>query len=107
MYIILLVFGYVMYDFGVGLEAKVPGEGMASMDDELMNLLDNFPLSVPIPDWNGGDGSESPIKNNGTSSAMRGQPAASEYNPVAASAGAANQDWNFGSCLWNNMPSIY
>ncbi|KAH6827111.1 myb domain protein 101 [Perilla frutescens var. hirtella] len=91
-----------------GSEAKGPEEGMAPMDDELMNLLDNFPLSVPIPDWNGGDGSESPTLNNGTSSAMHSQPVASEYNPAAASTVAANQDWSFnGSCLWNNMPSIY
>lgn len=80
---------------------------MAPMDDELMNLLDNFPLSVPIPDWNGGDGSESPILTNGTSSAMQSQPITPEHNPVAASNEAPNQDWNFGSCLWNNMPTIY
>lgn len=93
--------------FGTGPEAKASGEGIASIDDDLMNLLDNFPLSVPIPDWNGGDGSESPILTNGTNSVIESQPDASEYNLVATSTGAANQDWNFGSCLWNNMPSIY
>ncbi|KAL1555520.1 transcription factor MYB101-like protein [Salvia divinorum] len=82
-------------DSNEGVEAKVPGEGMAPMDDELMSLLDNFPLSVPIPNWNGEDGSESPILTNGTSNMMHSQPINSEYNPIA------------GSCLWNNMPSIY
>ncbi|XP_047951063.1 transcription factor MYB101-like [Salvia hispanica] len=78
-----------------GVDAKAPGTGITPMDDELMSLLDNFPLSVPIPDWDEEDGSESPILTNGTSNTMHSQPIDSEYNPVA------------GSCLWNNMPSIY
>ncbi|KAG8387023.1 hypothetical protein BUALT_Bualt03G0210000 [Buddleja alternifolia] len=93
-----------------GKEAKAPGEGVniTAMDDDLLNLLDNFPLSVPIPDWDEGNGSEAPILTNGTNDAIESQPNASQYNPVAASSGTTNQDWNnFGSCLWNNMPSIY
>nr|AGN52196.1 MYB-related transcription factor [Salvia miltiorrhiza] len=88
-----------------GVEAKAPKD-TTQMDDELMNLLDNFPLSVPIPDWDGEDGSESPSLNDGTSNTMHSQPIASEYNPVADSLESPNQDWHFGSCLWNNMPSI-
>ncbi|KAI3457329.1 hypothetical protein Pfo_013992 [Paulownia fortunei] len=83
------------------------GDAITCMDDDLLNLLDNFPLSVPIPDWDEGHGSESPILTNGTNGAIESQPDASQYNAVATSTGTANQDWNFGSCLWNNMPSIY
>ncbi|KAK6157279.1 hypothetical protein DH2020_011527 [Rehmannia glutinosa] len=90
-----------------GPETKFPGEGNSAIDDDLLNLLDNFPLSVPIPNWDEVHGSESPILSNGTNRAIESQPDASEYNPVATSTGAANQDWKFGSCLWNNMPSIY
>ncbi|KAL2245738.1 transcription factor MYB101 [Sesamum indicum] len=90
-----------------GLETKAPGEAIASMDDDLMNLLDNFPLSVPIPDWDEGNDSDSPVLTNDTNETVENQTDASQYNPVAASMGTSNQDWNFGSCLWNNMPSIY
>ncbi|KAK6134725.1 hypothetical protein DH2020_031527 [Rehmannia glutinosa] len=90
-----------------GPETKFPEEGNNAIDDDLLNLLDNFPLSVPIPNWDEVHGSESPILSNGTNRAIESQPDASEYNPVAASTGAVNQDWKFGSCLWNNMPSIY
>ncbi|KAG6407006.1 hypothetical protein SASPL_129986 [Salvia splendens] len=82
-------------DSNGGVDTKAPGMGITPMDDELMSLLDNFPLSAPIPDWNEEDESESPILTNGTSNRMHSQPINSEYNPVA------------GSCLWNNMPSIY
>ncbi|KAL0354102.1 UNVERIFIED_CONTAM: hypothetical protein Sangu_0991500 [Sesamum angustifolium] len=89
-----------------GPETKAPRDAIASMDDDLMNL-DNFPLSVPIPDWDEGNGSESPVLTNGSNETIENQPDASQYNSVAASTGTTNQDWNFGSYLWNNMPSIY
>ncbi|KAK4398035.1 Transcription factor [Sesamum angolense] len=90
-----------------GPETKAPGDAISSMDDDLMNLLDNFPLSVPIPDWDEGNGSESPVLTNGSNGTIENQPDASQYNSIAASTGTTNQDWNFGSYLWNNMPSIY
>lgn len=96
--------------FGTGPEAKGSGDSKnIAMDDDLMNLLDNFPLAVPIPDWDGGDGSESPILTKGTNGAIGSQPNTSGYNPIASFTSAANQDWSFGAspCLWNNMPSIY
>ncbi|KAL8474341.1 hypothetical protein ACS0TY_030980 [Phlomoides rotata] len=106
------------YDYGIvnsednyeGPEGKASGESnIVAMDDDLMNLLDNFPLAVPIPDWDGGEGSESPILTKGTNGTIGSQPNASGYNPIASYTGAANQDWSFGAspCLWNNMPSIY
>ncbi|KAL3635481.1 hypothetical protein CASFOL_020028 [Castilleja foliolosa] len=90
-----------------GLNTKASREENSSMDDDLLNLLDNFPLSVPIPDWDEVHGNESPMLSHGTSGAMESQPNGARYNPVATSVEAANQDWNFGSCLWNIMPSIY
>ncbi|KAL6554094.1 hypothetical protein OROMI_019767 [Orobanche minor] len=85
-----------------------PGEGNNPLDYDLLNLLDNFPLSVPIPDWEQAHGSESPMLSNGTNSGTGSQPNGARYNPIAASTGpSANQDLNFDSCLWNNMPSIY
>ncbi|KAL6570668.1 hypothetical protein OROGR_000218 [Orobanche gracilis] len=45
---------------------SAPGVGNNALDYDLLNLLDNFPLSVPIPDWDQAHGSESPMLSNGT-----------------------------------------
>ncbi|KAL7128785.1 hypothetical protein ABFS83_13G017500 [Erythranthe nasuta] len=96
------------FGFDEGAENKASGEGGSSMDDDLLNLLDNFPLSVPIPNWDEEIGNDSPGLTDGTNGAVESQLVAPQYNPVANSNGAANQDWNFGgSFMWNNMPSIY
>ncbi|XP_051140118.1 uncharacterized protein LOC127257691 [Andrographis paniculata] len=92
-------------------KAKSCGDGM---EDELLSqLLDNFPLSVPIPEWN--DGQES-VMVNGTSGTMQSsQPVAddasssrykSETTAAAESTSTSTININ-ASCLWNNMPIIY
>ncbi|GER43116.1 myb-related protein [Striga asiatica] len=107
--------GFVGFGHGSGISdnsyegrnSKAPEEGNNALDDELLNLLDNFPLSVPIPDWDEARSSGSPMLTNGTTKLIESQHNAARYNQVTVSTGIANQDWNFGSCFWNNMPSIY
>lgn len=83
-------------------------DGISSMDEDLLNLLDNFPLTVPIPNWdetnNGSNGS--PMLTTATNGAIQSQ--------LLDDASVANSEndqeyWNNlqGSCLWSNMPTIY
>ncbi|XP_073281171.1 transcription factor MYB101-like [Primulina huaijiensis] len=71
-------------------------------DDLLFNLLDNFPMAVPIPDWNEENGHH--VTSNLTPGTNRED---SRYNQDSPSPGLAEQERNFGHCLWSNMPSIY
>ncbi|KZV17714.1 myb-related protein Pp2-like [Dorcoceras hygrometricum] len=91
-----------------GMENKAEGDMINGVDDDLLiNLLDNFPLSVPIPDWSEEKGHVPSNLANGTNGEIESQPTDSRYNPDAASSGVSEQERNFGHCHWNNMPSIY
>lgn len=83
------------------------GEVTDSGDEDLLNLLDNFPLAVPIPDWSEENSYGSPNLTRGTSGTVESRQEDSQYNVVATPSGSENQDWNFGVCLWNNMPNIH
>ncbi|XP_073156938.1 transcription factor MYB101 [Henckelia pumila] len=91
-----------------GLENKAEGDVINGVDDDLLiNLLDNFPLAVPIPDWNEEDGHVPSNLTHGTNGEIESQRDDSRYNPDAPSSGVAEQERNLGHCLWNNMPNIY
>ncbi|KAL3848982.1 hypothetical protein ACJIZ3_010864 [Penstemon smallii] len=89
-----------------GKEHKATTRAINGVDEDLLNLLDNFPLSVPIPDWNEANDNESPDLTNGTNRALETQPNNSQFNPFATSSMIGNQDWSFGSTSWNIMPNI-
>lgn len=89
-----------------------PLEEMQSMDDDLMSLLNNFPLSVPLPEWYPGTSTD---KSNLSSSSTTGgnqeatttdhQPNTSP-TPAPTTAASPDLQWSLGSCCWNNMPGI-
>ncbi|CAK9161980.1 unnamed protein product, partial [Ilex paraguariensis] len=92
-----------------GVKRKKPQlEEMNYVDEYLLNMLDNFPMTVPVPDWddksprmsneepwNMDDGNVG-INNN------REVP----HSPVATASAMPDHDWALGSCCWNNLPSI-
>ncbi|KAJ0052777.1 hypothetical protein Pint_02025 [Pistacia integerrima] len=94
----------------IGMKAgEEPLEEMNSMDDDLMTLLNNFPLSMPLPEWYPGNSEIS----NGSSTTMTGgsnvdtnhqQNAATTIAPPSVA--SPDLQWSLGSCGWNNMPSI-
>ncbi|XP_044466390.1 transcription factor MYB101-like [Mangifera indica] len=94
----------------IGMKAgEDPSEEMNSMDEDLMALLNNFPLSTPLPEWYPGNSDIS----NGSSTTMTGGNNVDTNNQQNAAAitapqSAASPDlqWSLGSCCWNNMPRI-
>lgn len=73
-------------------------------DDLLINLVDNFPLAVPIPNWNEENGDH--VASNlthGTNGGIESRCEDSRYT------GLAEQERNFGHIAFdrNNMPRIY
>ncbi|KAF3443668.1 hypothetical protein FNV43_RR13358 [Rhamnella rubrinervis] len=82
-------------------------EDMNSMDDDLMSLLNNFPSTMPVPDWYR---RSSTVCNGQSSSAgISGGSARVEEVPQNMSptpAPAPKHDQNLDACYWNNMPSI-
>ncbi|XP_073059903.1 transcription factor MYB101-like [Primulina eburnea] len=93
-----------------GIDNKAEGDVIIGVDDDLLiNLLDNFPMAVPMPNWNEeNNGQLVPFNlTHGTSGEIESQTKDSRYNPDAASSGLPEQERNCGHCLWNNMPSIY
>lgn len=79
-------------------------EDMNSMDDDLMSLLNNFPSTMPVPDWY----RRSSTVSNGQSSPLAGISGGStgvEEVPQNASPTPAPAR-NLNACYWNNMPSI-
>ncbi|XP_052178681.1 transcription factor MYB101 [Diospyros lotus] len=92
-----------------GIKENDSMEGMNSIDDDLSSLLNNFPLSVPVPDWYRGSANSS----NGQPSSLKDGDSGLEnllvdgpQSPAATSLETANPKLTLGSCCWNNMPSI-
>ncbi|XWS33985.1 hypothetical protein CRYUN_Cryun21dG0000400 [Craigia yunnanensis] len=83
-------------------------EEMNSMDDDLLSLLNNFPSSMPLPEWY----TKTIRMSNGSSSGMTDGgkmvlDAKQNVSPVAPGPAAkANLDRALGSCCWKNMPGI-
>nr|URY18866.1 MYB protein [Zanthoxylum bungeanum] len=76
-----------------------PLEEVHSMDDDLMSLLNNFPLSMPLPEWYPG------TSDTSNEEATTHQPNASP-TPAPSTAASPDHQWPLGSCCWNNMPGI-
>ncbi|KHN44871.1 Transcription factor GAMYB [Glycine soja] len=69
-----------------------PLEEMNGMDDDLVSLLNHFPLEMPMPEWY--------RRGENQSLGLENQPKASLPDP------ADQEDaWTLGTC-WNNMPRI-
>ncbi|KAK3184378.1 hypothetical protein Dsin_031664 [Dipteronia sinensis] len=93
--------------------SEEPLEEMNSMDDDLMSLLNNFPTSMPLPDWY--QGGSNNISNASSSSITAGgsneETADHQQNvpPTPSPPGVASPEahWSqLGSYSWNNMPRI-
>ncbi|XP_054811238.1 transcription factor MYB101-like [Prosopis cineraria] len=68
-----------------------PLDGMSSMDDDLISLLNNFPSEMPVPDWY-----------------RKGERHALELeNQQDTSLGRPDQQlaWTLGGTCWNDLPS--
>uniref|UniRef100_A0A5B7BBT0 Transcription factor GAMYB n=1 Tax=Davidia involucrata TaxID=16924 RepID=A0A5B7BBT0_DAVIN len=93
---------------GLGVKEKDPMEEINFIDDDLPSLLDNFPLTVPVPDWYDGSGNTLNGQSSNMAQANAGFDNRQEAlrSPVATTAAMENHDWTLGSCCWNNMPGI-
>ncbi|XVF42947.1 hypothetical protein PTKIN_Ptkin02bG0001200 [Pterospermum kingtungense] len=81
-------------------------EEMNSMDEDLFSLLNNFPLSMPLPEWY----TKTTRMSNGPSSGGGGGMTAegnmvldAQQNDVSPT---GNLDRALDSCCWKNMPGI-
>ncbi|XVE91331.1 hypothetical protein REPUB_Repub01dG0000900 [Reevesia pubescens] len=77
-------------------------EEMNSMDDDLLSLLNNFPSSMPLPEWY----VKTTRMSNGSSPTDGNMVLAVEQNVSATPAATTNLDRSLGSCCWKNMPGI-
>lgn len=69
-----------------------PLEEMNGMDDDLVSLLNHFPLEMPMPEWY--------RRGENQSLGLENQPKASSPDPADH-----EHAWTLGTC-WNNMPRI-
>ncbi|KAG4961098.1 hypothetical protein JHK87_037731 [Glycine soja] len=69
-----------------------PLEEMNGMDDDLVSLLNQFPLEMPMPEWY--------RRGENQSLGLENQPKASSPDPADH-----EHAWTLGTC-WNNMPRI-
>ncbi|XP_057507624.1 transcription factor MYB101-like isoform X2 [Actinidia eriantha] len=92
-----------------GMKEMDPLEEMnCPIDDDLSNLLNNFPMTVPVPDWY----DVSATSSHGEFLKMKGNLGinTSEDNllsPIATTHSTTNPKWTLGACHLNNMPTIY
>ncbi|XP_047337919.1 transcription factor MYB101-like [Impatiens glandulifera] len=95
----------------IGLNAEDPLEEINPIDDDLSSLLNNFPLTVPVPDWYDGPRKSNKQFSNvsDTSSGTIPQELASNIAPVVTKTQTTPEDDNWSGlnpCCWNNMPGI-
>ncbi|KAK0589465.1 hypothetical protein LWI29_014683 [Acer saccharum] len=92
--------------------SEEPLEEMNSMDDDLMSLLNNFPASMPLPDWyQGGSNNISNASSSSTAGGSNVEIADHQPNvpPTPSPPGVASPEvhWSqLDSYSWNNMPRI-
>ncbi|PON62233.1 MYB transcription factor [Trema orientale] len=78
------------------------------LDDNLMSLLNNFPTSMPVPDWYGGRGGNSKRENLGVTSgyARRVEDVVAQDSSLVPPTTTGKHERSLDSCYWNNMPGI-
>ncbi|KAJ8568523.1 hypothetical protein K7X08_028056 [Anisodus acutangulus] len=95
---------------GIFLKKEGSLQGINQVDEDIMCLLDNFPLAVPVPDWY--DERDDKNNSNGKSSNVdinhkaENQVESKSQVVITTSSGPKNHDWELGGCCWNNMPSF-
>nr|CAA78388.1 protein 3 [Petunia x hybrida] len=96
---------------GIFMKKEDSFHGTNQADDDIMCLLDNFPLAVPVPEWyededdkNNCNGQSSNVTN--CDHIAENQAEDSKSPALTLNSGTRNHDWEFGGCCWNNMPSF-
>ncbi|GMP54001.1 hypothetical protein CsSME_00019289 [Camellia sinensis var. sinensis] len=83
-------------------------EEMFDMDDDLSSLLNNFPMTVPVPYWYDAIGTSSFGQSSNMMDGYLGLNNLPEASPSAAATTmeTTNPDQTRSLCCWNNMPDI-
>lgn len=90
-----------------GIEPSEDPLDVSSMDDDLMSLLNNFPTSMPDPDWYPGGGEDISNMETYASTTTSGDARQDVAVPQDASpTRVGKHDKSLNSCYWNNMPGI-
>ncbi|MCD7468540.1 hypothetical protein HAX54_006875 [Datura stramonium] len=93
---------------GILLQKEDSLQGINQADEDIMCLLDNFPLAVPVPDWY----DERDDQKNNSKFGIddhRAEKQAEESKSqvvITSTSGSKKHDWELGGCCWNNMPSF-
>lgn len=88
------------------MKAKDPLEEMNPIDDDLSSLLNNFPLTVPVPDWYENAKSSTGESSINVTGFGFDSPPDDFPSPAATSLETSNPRWTLGPSCWNNMPDI-
>lgn len=93
----------------IGIEPSEDPLDVSSVDDDLMSLLNNFPTSMPDPDWYPGGGEDISNMETYASTTTSGDARQGVRNAVPQDASptpVGKHDESLNSCYWNNMPGI-
>ncbi|KAF4382662.1 hypothetical protein F8388_015490 [Cannabis sativa] len=99
----------------VGIEQKEEPVDVNSMDDDLISLLNNFPTSMPVPDWYGGSGDRNHCNNKKEKSSVTSSftrrvdeddVVLEQDSSSVPARTTGKRERSLDSCYWNNMPGI-
>nr|GMC70575.1 transcription factor GAMYB [Ipomoea batatas] len=96
-----------VYSFGYEGESASGKETNSPVDDDILSLLDNFPLAVPVPDWyedgkGGGD-----LVNGGAFNTMQdGGGITGVVGNHKEESKSSSTTTSEATLCWNNMPCI-
>ncbi|CAL5391198.1 unnamed protein product [Camellia sinensis] len=92
----------------IGMKENDQWEEMFDMDDDLSSLLNNFPMTVPVPYWYDAIGTSSFGQSSNMMDGYLGLNNLPEASPsaVATTMETTNPDQTRSLCCWNNMPDI-
>lgn len=91
------------------------------VDDDFMSLLDNFPMTVPVPDWcneneslasghnNNNNYSDSSWKENQNQREQSSDflTGGTNSRKMTATTTKTEHNLDIGACCWKNLPGIY
>ncbi|CAN4104775.1 unnamed protein product [Withania somnifera] len=86
---------------GIFLKKEGSLQEINQVDEDIMCLLDSFPLAAIVPSWD-----DQKNNSNIATDDHKAEDSSKTQVAIKTTSGPKMHDWELGGCCWNNMPSF-
>ncbi|CAN4103491.1 unnamed protein product [Withania somnifera] len=90
---------------GIFLKGEGSFQEINQVDEDIMCLLDNFPLVAAAPSWDD-EKDDQKINSKIAIDDHKAEDSSKSQVAITTISGPKKYDWELGGCCWNNMPSF-